>query len=104
MKKMIPSSGRWALGWRIFIVSVDGCCTCAEENSGCGDTTLKNTFAFCASYFFWSSYSESGFCLCFASQACDCTKKSKVFSLCSWQLSSCGPFVGGLGSTVCCAW
>lgn len=35
-------------------MSVDGCCTCAEENSGHGDTALKNSFAFCASLSFWS--------------------------------------------------
>lgn len=35
-------------------MSVDGCCTCAEENSGHGNTALKNSFAFCASASFWS--------------------------------------------------
>lgn len=33
-------------------MSVDGCCKCAEENSG--DSTLENSFAFCASSSFWS--------------------------------------------------
>lgn len=54
MKKMIPSKLEGELWAGGFCVCRWLLCTCAEENSGHDDTTLKTSFAFCASLSFYS--------------------------------------------------